>query len=220
MKYHSQAFESRKKREFYANTVNHAEFNELLKVSSVASTHSIVLDVNTLGSLSAYKHLENVLQNPTLTYVSFATALHLTLMLSWRNSDLISSIHCAIYLAYKRKHRTKNTFSHSNCFIIWQNNKWHFLFGFCSICFERNLHWNWHLTGCQLDWWKPIAIIAKVINVVHVSNDTLLIHWSESHWLIDFFSFISSPPSVRHRLCATFPTKTYLIVFIIPNAAH
>lgn len=37
--------------------------------------------------------------NQTLTYVSFATALHLTLMLSWRNSDLISSIHCAIYLA-------------------------------------------------------------------------------------------------------------------------
>lgn len=34
-----------------------------------------------------------------LTYVSFATALAFTAMLSCRSSTLISSIHCAMYLA-------------------------------------------------------------------------------------------------------------------------
>lgn len=42
-----------------------------------------------------------------LTYVSLATALHLTLMLSCRSSNLISSIHCAIYFAYSERKKTK-----------------------------------------------------------------------------------------------------------------
>lgn len=94
-----------------------------------------------------------------LTYVNLATALHFTLMLSWRNSCLISSIHCAIYLAYKQK------FKHSHLFSL------HSIISFFRLLYANSLLIiNDIWSGLHLInefWWINVMLSTDVTDTTH-----------------------------------------------------